>query len=258
MPERFFLRGDAVTGGAVVVEGPVARHIARSLRMRAGESIVVVDGGGADHGGGAEHGVRLRSVGSERVEGDITWSRPATGEARLRITVVQALPRERMEDCVDVLVEAGAAEIRPVITERAVSRPVDDRIPHRVQRWQAVATEAAQLAGRGMIPRVHAPASMPQALAALDVPTRVVACTFDGARSIADIEVDASVPLALCIGPEGGFGDSDLDALRDTGAEFVHLGARILRTRYAGGVACALLLACCGDLADPVTPPPSG
>jgi 16S rRNA (uracil1498-N3)-methyltransferase len=249
MPERFFL-SDAIAGGAVVVEGSLAHHIARSLRMHAGESIVVVDDGGR------EHGLRLRSVAGDRVEGDITWSRASTGEPRLRVTILQALPRERMDDCVDVLVEAGVAEIRPVITERIVSRPAVARIPSRVERWRAIAAEAAQLSGRGMIPPVHAPATLTEALAELPPSARVVACTFDGARSIADLAVDAAAPMALCIGPEGGFGDRDVAALRAAGAELVHMGARILRTRYAGAIACAVLLARCGDLAHPVTPPP--
>jgi 16S rRNA (uracil1498-N3)-methyltransferase len=252
VPERFFVGDDAVVDGVVIVEGQTAQHLARSLRMRAGDSIVVVDRGGH------EHGVRLRRVSSDRVEGDVSWSRTPTGEPRLRITVVQALPRERMEDCVDVLVEAGAAEIRPVITARVVSRPADERVPHRLSRWQAVATEAAQLAGRGMIPRVHAPAALTDALAALTPGSRVIACTFDGDASLAEIEVDAARPLALCIGPEGGFDEGDLESLHRGGAELVHMGARVLRTRYAGGFACAVLLGSSGDLADPPAPIPPG
>jgi 16S rRNA (uracil1498-N3)-methyltransferase len=246
MPERFFIDTEAATPSGVVLEGSLAKHLARSLRMRAGDSIVVVDPQGH------EHGVVLRSVGADRVAGDIAWSRPATGEPRLRITVIQALPRERMEDCVDVLVEAGAAEVRPVITDRVVSRPSSDRLPHRVHRWQAVATESAQLAGRGTIPRVHAPVALPDALAAVGTGARVLACTFEGEQSIADTDVDARRPLALCIGPEGGFGERDLDTLRRAGADTVHMGPRIVRTRYAGAVACALLLARSGDLSEPL------
>jgi 16S rRNA (uracil1498-N3)-methyltransferase len=246
MPQRFFVNGGDIAGDGLVMEGPVANHIARSLRMRSGDRIVVVDDSRQ------EHGVLLRSVRPERVEGDITWSRHATGEPRLQVTVVQALPRERMEECIDLLVEVGAAEVRPVITERVVSRPTEDRVAHRVHRWQAVATEAAQLAGRGMIPRVHAPVPLPDALAALDRSSRLVACTYDGDHSLADTDVDVNRPLALCIGPEGGFGEQDLDTLRGAGAETVHMGARVLRTRYAAAVACALLFARAGDLAERV------
>lgn len=245
MPERFFIEGVASPASGAVIDGALAHHIARSLRMRPGETIIVVDGEGD------EHGVRLRSVSADLVEGEVCWTRRATGEPRLRITVIQALPRDRMDDCIDVLVEAGAAEIRPVITERVVSRPADDRIPHRLLRWQAIAREAAQLAGRGIIPPVYAPVALGDALGAVAPGTRLIACTFDGAMSLADIEVDAAAPMALCIGPEGGFGVQDWETLRGAGAQTAHMGARVLRTRYAGAIACALLHGRSGDLADP-------
>lgn len=251
MPERFFLATGSVDRGSVAIDGRLAQHIAASLRMRPGDAIVAVD----EHG--LEHGVRLRSVVRERVEGEVTWSRPATGEPQLRITVVQALPRERMEDCIDILVEAGAAEIRPAVTERVVSRAGGDRLATRVQRWQAIAAESAQLAGRGMIPRVLAPVSLSDALASLPPGARVLACTFPAPDAIADVTVDAVRPLALCIGPEGGFGDRDIDALHDAEAEYVHIGARVMRTRYAGAVACAVLLGRSGDLTLAASPPPS-
>ncbi len=250
MPQRFFVAGDVARDG-LVIAGPAARHIARSLRMRSGDHVVVVDELGQ------EHGVRLRTVRADRVDGEVTWSRAATGEPRLRITVVQALPRERMEDCIDLLVEVGAAAVRPVITERVVSRPGPDRAASRLTRWQAVATEAAQLAGRGVVPPIHPPVPLAQALGEIESGSRVVACTFDGRHPLATIDVDVSVPLALCIGPEGGFADTDLEALRGAGAETVHLGARVLRTRYAAAMACALLLAHAGDLATPVVDAPT-
>ncbi|MGH7722024.1 MAG: RsmE family RNA methyltransferase [Candidatus Dormibacteria bacterium] len=250
MPERFFIDATATTSTGVVLRGPLASHLARSLRLRAGDRIVVVDRDGR------EHGVLLRSVAPERVAGDVAWSRPASGEPRLRITVLQALPRERMEDCVDALVQAGAAAVRPMLSERVVSRPSNHRLPQRVQRWQAIATESAQLAGRGMIPLVHPPVALPDALAALDGGARLLACTFAAERSIADVDVDAGRPLAVCIGPEGGLGERDLDTLHRAGAAAVHMGPRVLRTRYAGAVACAVLLARAGELAEPLTPAP--
>jgi 16S rRNA (uracil1498-N3)-methyltransferase len=252
MPERFFIEGAASPSSGAVIDGALAHHIARSLRMRPGEMIIVVDGAGD------EHGVLLRSISADHVEGDVRWTRRATGEPQLRITVIQALPRDRMDDCIDVLVEAGAAAIRPAITERVVSRPADDRIPHRLLRWQAIAREAAQLAGRGIIPPVHAPVAFADTLRAVEPGTRLIACTFDGAMSLAEVEVDAAAPIAVCIGPEGGFGAHDWEALRAAGAETAHMGARVLRTRYAGAIACALLLGRSGDLARPPAAEPPG
>jgi len=249
VPERFFLDSEVPASG-VVIGDALAHHIARSLRMRPGDEIVVVDESGL------EHGVRLTAVASERVEGQIAWSRDATGEPRLRITVIQALPRERMDDCIDALVEAGAAEVCTVITERVVARPGEDRVATRLRRWQAVARESAQLAGRGMIPRVHAPRSLADALETLGAGSRLIACTFEGRHSLAELALDPDTPLGLCIGPEGGFGDGDLAVMRAAGAEMMHMGPRVLRTRYAGAIACALLLSRSGDLVMPAAPSP--
>lgn len=252
MPERFFVDAMDADRAAFTIGGAVASHIARSLRMRPGDEIVVVDSGGR------ECGVVLTAVAAGLVAGDVVWSREATGEPHLRITVIQALPRDRIEDCIDILIEAGAAAVRPVLTERVVARPPDDRVRRRVLRWQAVATEAAQLSGRGHVPQVHAPARLADALASLEPGSRVLACTFDGARPLAEVDADPAQPLALCIGPEGGLGPGDVGTLRAAGAEFVHLGPRVLRTRYAGAVGCALLLARCGDLGDPLARAPAG
>ena len=255
MPARFFL-DSAPVGDTVHIGGELAQHLGRSLRMRAGDAVVVVHDG-------AEHGVTLTAVG-DHVEGRVLWSRPVTGEPALQVTLVQALPRERMEDCIDIAVQAGVAAIVPVHTERSVSRPGAERAAARVRRWNAVAREAAQLAGRGRIPEVRAPQPLPDALAALPQDTQVVACA-----SAVDVAAGASVPspisaltlsgspLAVVIGPEGGLGERDLAAIAARGAATVHLGARVLRTRYAGAVATALLLARAGDLDAALTEPPA-
>lgn len=253
MPARFFL-DEPPDGDAVRITGDLAAHIARSLRIRAGDAIVAVRDG-------IEFGVSITAAGRV-VEGVVTWSRPASAEPVIQVTLVQALPRERMEDCVDVAVQAGVALIMPVHTERTVSRPDPHRATSRVRRWNAVAREAAQLAGRGRIPEVRAPLLLSDALAELAPVTQVIACTSAldaGAppRALAEVDVSATRPVAVVIGPEGGLGDRDIAALDAAGASRAHLGPRVLRTRYAGAVATALLLARSGDLDAALAPAPS-
>ena len=243
MPARFFL--DAVPEqGRVIIGGELASHLARSLRMRADDTLIAVDPGGT------EHGVRLVAVSDTVVQGDVAWSRPITGEPKLHVTLLQALPRERMDDCIDIAVQAGVVAIVPVLTERTVSRPGPERTSARLRRWNAVAREAAQLAGRGTIPPVHPLEPLAAALGHLPSGTRLVACTIErDAPPLTQLDTDPQTPLAICIGPEGGLATADLRALEEHGAEWVHLGSRVLRTRYAGAVATALLLSRAGDLA---------
>lgn len=239
---RFFVSAAAVQGGRAAVEGGDAAHLARSLRAVPGERIVVVDDAGM------EHGVTLDSVGAARIEGAVEWSRPATGEPRLEVHVVQALAKDGMDDLVEALAEAGAAAIWPVATRRTVVRLDARRAEHRVQRWNAIARNAAGLAGRARPPVVHALHDVGDAIATLPEDTCVLVCTTAATMPLSRVDVTAAQRVALVVGPEGGFDPEELEALRRRGAREVHLGPRILRARLAALVALTALFATGGEL----------
>jgi 16S rRNA (uracil1498-N3)-methyltransferase len=239
---RFFVAADAIAAGRCRITGADATHLSRSLRARAGEEVVVVDGAGV------EHGVRLEEVGAEACEGAIVWSRPSAAEPRLRVIVVQALPQQGMEEALDAMVQAGVADVRPVWTARTVVRLDAARAARRLERWRAVAREAAGLAHRGAIPDVAEPADLPTAIARLGRAARLLVAAPGAAQPLAGLDVDPEAEVAVVIGPEGGLGDAELDLLAAAGATPVHLGPRVLRARLAGAVATTLLLAAAGDL----------
>jgi 16S rRNA (uracil1498-N3)-methyltransferase len=246
---RFFVPADAVGDGRAVIEGADAAHLARSLRARPGERVVVVDAAGL------EHGVLLEEVEPGCARGRVEWSRPATGEPRTRVHVLQALPAQGMDAAVEALAEVGAAEIWPVLTRRTVAHPAPERAARRVERWQTIAREAAALAGRAAPVPVRPPQPLAAALAALPGGTRVLACATGAGTPLSALEGDGRRP-ALVIGPEGGLDPEELAMIRNAGGEQVHLGPRVLRARLAGAVALGVLLARLGELDEALTPPP--
>jgi len=250
---RFFVPAGQVTAGRALLTGDDAAHLARSLRAVAGERIVVADDSGT------EHGVRLTSVRPEQVEGAVEWSRPATGEARVAVHVVQAIAKDGMDELVEALAELGVVAIWPVLTRRTVARPDARRAENRVQRWQAIARAAAGLAGRGRPPLIHAVRDLADVPAALPAATRLLACAVDAPMALSQLDPPprAGDTVAVVIGPEGGLDAADTDALRAAGATPVHLGPRVLRARLAGVVAVSLLLAQAGDIAETVAPWPA-
>jgi len=239
---RFFIPADALHDGRAVIVGADAFHLAKSLRAQAGEEIVVVDSRGV------EHGVVLDAVAADAVAGPVRWSRPATGEPRLRLHVLQALPRDGMEIAIDAMVQAGATSIRPVVTERTIARPDAARASRRLERWQAVAREAAGLAGRGAIPVVTAVAPLEAAITALPPDADLIVCAWEAATPLASTTVDGDRDIAVVIGPEGGLSAGELALLDAANARRLHLGARVLRARLAGAMACMLLLSRARDL----------
>ena len=242
---RFFVPDGAVAGGRAAIAGADAAHLARSLRARPGEEVVVVDRAGV------EHGVRLDLVGPERCAGEVVWSRPSTAEPRLAITVLQAIPQQGMEDAVEAMVQAGVRAVVPMVTARTVVRLEPGRAARRVERWRLVAREAASLAGRGRIPHVGEVVTLSDALAAPSRGRRLLAAATGATVALAGVTVDPSLPVAVAVGPEGGFDDAELALLRAAQAEEVHLGPRVLRARLAGAVATVLLLAAAADLTRP-------
>ena len=248
---RFFVAPDQIAHERATLSAADSAHLSRSLRARPGETIVVVEAGTV------EHGVLLEDVTPTRVSGRVVWSRAVMGEPRLAVHVLQAVPAQAMDATVEALTEAGAASIRPVLTGRSVARPDMSRAASRLGRWQRIAWEAAQLAGRAAPPEVHPVAPLGVALQALPAGSAMLACVAcTGAEPIFRAAPAPPAHVGLVIGPEGGFDGADFRLLEEARATRVHLGPRTLPSRLAGAIATALLLAAAGDLDSTAEPPP--
>ena len=240
---RFFVDAGAVRDGVVRIEGDDAAHLARSLRVRPDERIVVVEDGRL------LHEILVTEVLTTRVTGTVQRTGPASGESNVAVHVLQAIPARGMDDAVEALTIAGCYAIHPVLTERGVARPDSGAGGRRSARWQAIARQAAQLAGRAKAPAVSAPRSLDIALAALPAGCRILACVATAdATPITRVTLDGERAVACVIGPEGGLGPSDLSTLDAAKSERVHLGERIVPSRLAGFMAVSLLLGARGDL----------
>ncbi|MBV9525534.1 MAG: 16S rRNA (uracil(1498)-N(3))-methyltransferase [Candidatus Dormibacteraeota bacterium] len=246
---RFFITAAQRTGDRIRIDGADGAHLVRTLRVRVGERIATVDEQQL------EHMVAVESVSHAGVEGRIVGTRAAQGEPRLLVHVLQAVPAHGMDACVEALVVAGAGSVRPVLTARGVRRPDAQRAHGRVQRWRTTAREAAQLAGRGMVPPVHEVVPLDQAVTALPAGCPILACVLSAdAAPLASYRLDSPGPAALVIGPEGGLDAAEMTMLRAHGAALVHLGERVAPSRLAGVLALTLLLAASGDLDSAVVP----
>ena len=158
---RFFITPDSIApdGSTAVITGDDARHISRSLRMRAGEAITLCDGCGTDFSG------EIAAIGAHSVTVAIHSSAPCESEPPYRAVVYQALVRgERFDTAIQKSVEFGAAAIVPVATDRATVRLAPGDADKKRARWQRIATEAAMQCGRGVIPVVGEPMDFAEAI----------------------------------------------------------------------------------------------
>lgn len=233
--------------GELELRGGPAWHLSKVLRARPGEVVTLI------LPDGLEHQVRLERLAPDQVLGRVLSSAEPTSEPHTSVHLAQAIPKgSGMSEVCERLAELGAASIWPLVTERTVVRPAPAAVAAKVRHWQAVAREAAQLAGRAAAPEVHQPLALP------DLPDRLrqalpgaqlLVCHRDAeSAALESVPWSALAPSVVLVGPEGGWAQAELDLVARHGAVKVSLGPRNLRSVLAGLVALTLLLARGGDL----------
>jgi 16S rRNA (uracil1498-N3)-methyltransferase len=239
---KFFI--DYVPEEKVLLTGDDANHIARSLRMRPGESLTLCDSIGTDYQCeieriSQEEGVLLR----------VLCFCTCVAEPTVRVTVYQGLPKaDKMDGIVQKSVETGAVRVVPVLTARCVSRPDEKSAAKKTARWQKIAQEAAKQSGRGVIPEVVVPMAFREAVRQAARDGEILLFYEGGGQSISGLVTPQTGNLAIFIGPEGGFERAEVDFALQNGGRAGTLGPRILRTETASIAALAAIMLASGNM----------
>jgi 16S rRNA (uracil1498-N3)-methyltransferase len=241
-PPRFHVPG-AAPGARLALPEHSAHHAREVLRLRSGAPVRVFDGAGA------EFEARLDEVTRRSVFASLGGAIAPRAESPLRLVLaVSPLKGDRMELVVQKATELGVAGIWPVVTFRtdAAARPA--LRGSRGERWERVASSAAEQCGRAVVPEVAPTATLDELVARAFAGQRVVLLETPGHAPLTSVAVDASRPLLLLVGPAGGFEPVEADALGAAGFAAASLGPRILRAETAAVAAVAIAQALWGDL----------
>jgi 16S rRNA (uracil1498-N3)-methyltransferase len=226
---RLFVTAALTDGAEVAATPPQAHYLAHVMRRAAGDSVVLFNG--ADGEWQAQiatlRGDRAALVVGRRL-------RPQAPEADLWLAFAP-LKRDATDLLVQKATELGAAELLPVATARTNAARINP------QRLTAIAIEAAEQCERLTVPRIRDLIDLPGLLRDWPDERRLVVAIE---RAPAPRAGFAAGPTGLLVGPEGGFTERELDALRSR--PFVvpaSLGPLILRAETAAIVGLALLQA---------------
>jgi len=241
-PPRFHVSG-AAPGARLALPEHSAHHAREVLRLRSGASVRVFDGAGT------EFEAQLEEVTRRTVFARLGAAVAPRPESPLRLVLaVSPLKGDRMELVVQKATELGVAGIWPVVTFRtdAAARPALQG--SRGERWERVASSAAEQCGRAVVPEVAPTTTLEGLVARAFEGQRVVLLETPGHAPLAALEVDASRALLLLVGPAGGFEPSEAEALLASGFAAASLGPRILRAETAAVASVAIAQALWGDL----------
>jgi 16S rRNA (uracil1498-N3)-methyltransferase len=246
MSSRFY-SANAIDGPTLVLSGDEARHLIHVHRAKAGDEVVLFDGGGA------EFAAQVTLVRRAEVELAILSRRAVDRELPFELVLGTALPKQdRQHGLVEKAVELGVARFVPLLTERGVARPGRQAL----DRFGRYVIEASKQCGRNRLMQIdeprplvdfvqqaprHAARLLAHPSAAGNAPAAQEE-TATVARSVASA-AGADRPVYLAVGPEGGFTDQETSTARQAGWRAVDLGPRILRVETAGlALAAAIVL----------------
>ena len=240
---RFFVPLEAIDPErrVITVTGDDAHHIARSLRMAEGETVVLCDGAGTDYF------CTLERIRDDASVCRIDSSAPSVSEPPYCVTLYQALVKgERMEAAVQKSVEFGVVRIVPFESSRCIVRAREGGGENKLIRLRRIAAEAAKQSGRGILPDVSAPVSFDEMLRLASSADLPLFCyeneqTRRLGKCLDDFPFRAGTTASIVIGPEGGFSPEEAAAAADAGLIPVSLGRRILRTESAAPFVLAAL-----------------
>jgi len=233
MRRRFFV--DEVRNGKAQIEGEEARHLARVLRVEAGQRYEISD----------NRNVYLAEIETARKENVVfrTLEKLPASPPSARFDLYAALIKfDRFEWIVEKATELGVTEIVPIEATRS-ERGLEKAAAKRVERWRRIALEASQQSRRAHLPEIAEPVPLAQAMArtgtyryALDEApgAALLLSALPAVRTAQDT-------VAILTGPEGGWTEEERASFTAAGWTPVSMGPLILRAETAVIAALAVV-----------------
>lgn len=236
--QRLFVKVPLSRGARIELSGPQAHYLLNVIRLKTGDSILAFNG---------EDGEWRCSV-SEAKKGAAVLSaeeqtRPQAAGPDLHY-LFSPLKRARLDYMAQKATEMGTSLLRPVIMRHTVAERI------KIDRLQANAVEAAEQCGLLRVPAIAEPVKLANLLDDWDSARPIVFAdeTAAIASPIAALSELQPQPIALLIGPEGGFHEEERALLLEKPFVLpISLGPRVMRADTAAVAALALINAVIGD-----------
>jgi 16S rRNA (uracil1498-N3)-methyltransferase len=251
---RLYVNDDLSVGAEIVPGKKQAHYLRNVLRIKSNEAVLLFNGREGEWRAAADTARKTLKLVIQK------QTRAQAQPADLHY-LFAPLKHERLDYMVQKAVEMGVSRLQPVITGHTQVSRVN------LERMRANVIEAAEQCGILAIPEVMAPLAFAKMVSSRGPSRLLIFCDESAdminpvaALSAARVAPDAilplvtgsasnrSEPLAILVGPEGGFSDSERDTLlKLPNVVRLSLGPRILRADTAAVAALTVVQAVLGD-----------
>ena len=202
-----------------------SKHLAQVLRKKEGSLIELFDGKGSSYT------AEIISSQKKRVKVKLVEEPVFQDRKGIKISLGQSLiKKEPFSFSIQKATELGVVSISPLYTERTVIKLKSNSTKSRKARWQSIATHACQQCGENWLPEINEIQRLEDWAKAVKAKHKIV--LYPGAETkLSSLTFDDSV--AIAVGPEGDFTDSEIKLLTKKDFLPVKLGERVLRADTA-------------------------
>jgi len=236
----FFIRSTQVEDDRVVIGDPLFTHLAKSLRMRPGDPLILNDEQGR------RYQTTISQVTKHGIHSNIFSIQAPSPTSVPSITLAQALLKgEKMGWVIQKATELGIHTIAPLITNRVIPRVSSTNAASFLERWDRIALEAAQQSERWNVPTILPVQKFQEFLQREKEGITIMLAERQKNVSLSKIPLPSEIQggITVVIGPEGGWTQEELQSAQSRSFSFAKLGEGILRAETACLASLAILQA---------------
>lgn len=232
--DYFYTPPHNISSDSLVIDGDEFVHLTHVMRKHVGDALRVVDGCGN------AFDVVIREIHRRTAICVIRERHHLLNEPQRYLTLAVALLKNsaKFDFLVEKCTELGVSAIVPLLTERTLPRH------GRTERWQTLALAAMKQSMRCVLPKIHEVRSLKAFLTSVASDSlKLLPHEKVASPTLFDIlQQFNGESVCVCIGPEGGFSDEEVELARTAGFQAVSLGRRRLRTETAAIAATTLTM----------------
>ena len=222
---RIYCGQNLEIGKVLILIQNSSKHLVNVLRKKEGSLIELFDGKGSSCT------AEIISSQKKRVKVKLVEELVFQDRKGIKISLGQSLIKtEPFSFSIQKATELGVASISPLYTERTVIKLKSNSTKSRKARWQSIATHACQQCGENWLPGINEIQRLEDWAQAVKAKHKIV--LYPNAETkLSSLTFDDSV--AIAVGPEGDFTDSEINLLAEKDFLPVKLGERVLRADTA-------------------------
>ena len=223
---HFFINSNNKTDNKIVIsDADNYRHIARSLRARCGEKLLLIDENQI------QYETKISEINSKEVVCEIEKSYLSKRDLEFDLYLAQSpLRSDAQLTIMEKATELGVRGVYPVFTDNCALKV------NKQEKWQKVMFEASKQCERAKIPTCFAPTTFEEILQK-DFDKIIVLAERSTEKSLkqylSENPTKKGERILAIIGPEGGFSQKEFDYFRSKNLPLISLGDLILKAETA-------------------------